>query len=221
MSSPVMEHRADPTAAGVNLIQSCARDFRGQCTQKFSQCTQPVKKVIDMMPSTAGGICLMLSASWIGHLVNRKSLWDNVFFGGGFNAASIVTLMHNFIDDEVQGIEWTDVRTMYFKQHNVTHHKTGVPLGNPNFCSGALAQNMIEAIRGSAGCYVTIDISGPAGAHAVAASARHRGRYVFFDPNYGEFSFAQISDLQSFLTILVRMSGYTNMFGQVRSDIWR
>ena len=85
--STVFVHKIDPTASGVNLVQSAAKDFSGECTRKFSQCTDPVSRIINMLPSTSDGICLMLAASWIGNLANGKSLWDTVYFGGKFNVA--------------------------------------------------------------------------------------------------------------------------------------
>lgn len=221
MPNPVVEHRADAAAGRVNLIQSCAKDFRGTCIRKFSQSTNPVSSIIAMLPVTKEGICTMLSASWIGHLVNRKSMWDSMYFGGVFNAASIVTLMHNFVDAS-DAEDWSELRKSYFKQHNVAHFKTGTTLGNANAASGTLAQDMATAIRASTGAYISMDIYSPTGAgHAVAASARFRGRYLFFDPNYGEFSFTDLGQMQNFLAILCRLSGYSQFFGQVRSDIWR
>lgn len=220
MSGTVIRHVTNPTASAVNLVQSAAKDFRGSCTQKFSQCTDPVSRIINMLPGTSGGICLMLTASWIGHLANGKSLWTNVFFGGRFNAAAIVSIMHNFLDDEVQNINWQTVRQNYFKQHGVSHVKTGTPLGDGRAASAAIIGHMITAIEQGPGAFISIDASGPRGAHAVGAW-NARGSYLFFDPNYGEFSFPDAKSLESFLGVLVRSSGYNSMFGAVNFDIWR
>lgn len=215
-----IRHNINPVASGVNLIQSCAKDFGGTCTQKFSQSTDPVAKIINILPSTANGICLMLAASWIGHLANGKSLWTDMYFGGQFNPAAIVTIMHNFIDDEVQNINWAEVRTKYFAQHNVAHVKKGTDLGSAAAGSTALGSNMVLAIDAGPGAFVSIDLYGPGGAHSVAAW-NAIGSFLFFDPNYGEFSFPNKQQLGAFLAVMVRLSGYQTEFGQVRSDIWR
>jgi Yersinia/Haemophilus virulence surface antigen len=220
MSTTLIRHVVNPTASGVNLVQSAAKDFRGSCTQKFSQCTDPVARIINMLPGTSGGICLMLTASWIGNLANGKSLWNSVFFGGKFNAAAIISIMHNFMDDEVQNIDWQTVRKYYAKQHNVSHVKTGASLGDGSVASAAITQLMIQSIEAGPGAFVSLDISGPGGAHAVGAW-NARGSYLFFDPNYGEFSFPDAKSLEGFLAVLVRVSGYSAMFGAVNSDIWR
>lgn len=215
-----IKHKVDRTASSVNTIQSAAKDFQGSCTQKFSQCTDPVSRIINMLPSTSQGICLMLAASWIGNLANGKSLWTNMYFGGKFNAAAIVTLMHNFIDDEVQNMNWADVRKKYFKQHNVTLVKPGTTFGNATAGSATIGPDMIKAINAGPGAFISIDLYGPGGAHSVAAW-NAMGSYMFFDPNYGEFQFQSSVGLGGFLNVLIRLSTYTAMFGQVRSDIWR
>lgn len=220
MPPAVIKHVTNATASGVNLVQSAAKDFRGSCTQKFSQCTDPVSRIINLLPGTSDGICLMLTASWIGNLANGKSLWSNVYFGGNFNAAAIVTIMHNFLDDEVQNINWQDVRTKYFKQHNVSRVKTGARLGKSDVASATITSNMSKAIEDGPGAFVSMDISGPGGAHAIGAW-NARGSYLFFDPNYGEFSFPDAQALGGFLDVLVRVSGYSGMFGAVNYDVWR
>jgi len=208
----------------ITAIQDSAAKLGGTCTRRFSQSTDPVAKIIAMHPSTAGGICMMLSASWAGNLMAGKSLWDMMYFGGHFQAGTIVTLMHNFIDDEVQNLDWQYVRRMYFEQHAARHVRSGKARGNAKKGSASLGKDLAAAIQDarSAGNAVTLDISGPGGAHAVAAWTPTTGSdHFFFDPNYGEFSFPNANALSSFLEQMVTLSDYKNDFGAVRSEVWR
>jgi hypothetical protein len=214
-------HKTDVVASAVNLVQSAAKDFGGTCTQKFSQCTNPVAQIINLLPSTKDGICLMLAAKWVGEYANGKSMWNSIYFGGKFNQAAIVTIMHNFIDDEVLGINWMDVRTKYFSQHNVKHIATPAPLGDGKTASALIGTRLADAILTvGSGSFITLDMSGPSGAHAVAAW-NAGSTYLFFDPNYGEFQFTNTVGYRQWLDLLTRLSGYKSMFGMVSSDVWK
>jgi YopT peptidase len=216
-----IKHVANPGAAAVNLVQSSAKDFGGVCKQKFSQSTDPVAKIIAKLPSTNGGICMMLAAKWIGELANGGSMWDSIFFGGQFNAASIITVMHNFIDDEVQNLDWSYVRTQYFKQHNVTHDKKLPEVGNSAAASPEIGQHLATAIsKAGQGRWASLDMYGPGGAHSVAAW-NAGSQVLFFDPNYGEFSFPEQTKLRNWLKTYGTVSGYKREFGGVSTDSWK
>jgi YopT-type cysteine protease-like protein len=219
-TAPSITHKTDIVASGVNLVQSSAKDFSGSCTQKFSQCTYPVAQIINMHQSTKDGICLMLSAKWVGEYLNGGSMWNAMYFGGQFNQAAIISVMHNFIDDEVLGINWEEVRKKYFKQHNVAHLETKTALGSGREAGTRVGRRLGDMILSvGSGKFMTIDVSGPGGAHAVAAW-NAGSTYIFFDPNYGEFHFTNPVRYRAWLCLLTRISGYDGMFGRVAADIW-
>ena len=216
-----IKHVVKPMAAAVNLVQSSAKDFGGTCTQKFSQSTDPVAKIIAKLPSTNDGICMMLAAKWIGELANGGSMWDAIFFGGQFNAAAIITVMHNFIDAEVQDLDWDYVREQYFKQHNVKHDKKLPEIGNSNAASPEIGQRMATAIsKAGLGRWASLDLYGTGGAHSVAAW-NAGSQILFVDPNYGEFSFPDQTTLRSWLTTFGTITGYKREFGGVKTDTWK
>jgi YopT-type cysteine protease-like protein len=216
-----VKHIVTPVAAAVNLVQSSAKDFGGVCNQKFSQSTDPVARIIAKLPSTNGGICMMLAAKWIGELANGGSMWDSIYFGGQFNAASIITVMHNFIDDEVQNLNWSYVREQYFKQHNVKHDKKLPAIGNVKAASPEIGKHLATAItKAGQGRWASLDLYGSGGAHSVAAW-NAGSQTLFFDPNYGEFSFPDQTKLRSWLGTFGTISGYKRGFGGVKTDSWK
>jgi len=208
-------------SSNVKKVQKSAKDYGGTCTQQFSQCTNPVAQIISKLPSTKNGICMMLAGKWIGELAKGGSMWDSIYFGGHFNAASIITVMHNFIDDEVQNLNWDYVRKQYFKQHGVKHISAQAEVGNKNAASADIGNHLATAINAAGALeFISLDIYGPGGAHSVAAW-NGINQFLYFDPNYGEFHFTDKAKFNNWLKAMGNLSDYRNKFGSVRSDTWK
>jgi len=66
----------------------------------YSQCVEPTKTLIKMLPYTENGICKALSAKWIAEHANDRSLWTWLCTPGTTNVkqGAIANLMVNFTE---------------------------------------------------------------------------------------------------------------------------
>jgi YopT peptidase len=77
---------------------------RGGAYVAYSQCVEPTKTLIEMLPFTGDGICQALAAKWIAEHANDRSIWGWLFAAGSTNVkqGAIANLMVNFTESVVR-----------------------------------------------------------------------------------------------------------------------
>ncbi len=193
-------------------VQRSAGKYGGHCTFAFTQCRPPVSSLIALDPGTSGGICEALSAHWIVYHARQDSLWNWIIGNGNINLARI---HQHVMPLQRQGILSDDqdaVTEAWLRQQGIRRIQGNMVM-NPSrtfgdtfvqfrgtagaamqegttsfFNRDALARAILLDTTGGAGSYKKLGLFGKAGEHAMALWVAQD--VVFFDPNFGEFWFA-------------------------------
>ena len=232
----------------VKNVQQSAANAGGALTYNFSQCLDPVDSVIAKHPVTADGICEMLSAKWIEELAYGRSLQGWLSGGGGgIDPSKIRMLMQLFVvGSEMTSDMMIDARARgantRYSGNNTNQTKAtanylrakGIDLldnratfqawrvgdkdGGEKIKHG-LADAIIEG-NATGSNFRTLGIWGAGGGHAMA-SYKNGVSIVFFDPNFGEFTFADRNLFKTWFTEqFYPKSFYTKLLGN-RYEVYR
>ena len=194
-------------------VQRSAAAYGGHCTYAFTQCSPPVSTFIGQDSSTSGGVCESLSAHWIYYHANDDSLWNWLMVGG---QVSLSRLQYHVMQLQSAGILSGDQHATteaWLRTKNILRRQSSyvASAGRPHrqlgylatrggsaaashdgstslFSAGALAAAIVRDDTRGAGSYKKPGLYGKAGDHAMALFVAQD--VVFFDPNFGEFWFA-------------------------------
>ena len=205
----------------VNGVQASAKKYHGYCTWPFSQVVGPVRNLINSHPEARGDICGMLSAKWLEQHAKGGSLIDWMSGREPYEIESFVD--HNKVRQLMQlsgSSKQNSATENWLRSNGVIKRRDlmrGMTLldgerfhqprlasshpGRPGFAA-AIARDIIQ----SKGCYKIIGINGPQSTHAIAAWSDDD--VSFFDPNFGEYWFAQPQDFVSWLPFFWYSAGY-------------
>lgn len=231
-------------SARVRSVQGSAAGFSGSCTFAFSQMTNPVADIIGGEAATKAGICEMLSARWIIENAHGRSLkaWIAPGGGQGIDASKIRLLMQLFTIGTTmkpqQMVEDSHTKNFsmagfsrnstsdqdsatknYLLSQGMAHIPvTGASWGKGDSSGGSKIKHLIARdlcdIRGGGPSWRVIGIWGTLGGHAMAFANGAAG-CAFFDPNYGEFTFAAKDKFREWFTsAFYPMAFYTTMLGK-------
>lgn len=182
----------------------------GSVSYAFSQCLEPVAGIIGTNKTTADGVCELLSARWIIEHAHGRSL-KSWLGGEHIDASKIRLLMQLFIlgdsyDPEMvidpaargrgtlygTGAQQTKSTINYLMTQGLVR-STGQGRAEAwregQYGGGEkIKHGLARAICEEPGDYRTIGVWGRVGGHAMAAYAGLNS-VMYFDPNFGEFSF--------------------------------
>lgn len=231
-------------ASRVRAVQRSATGYAGACTFEFSQMTNPVAQIIGDVKETKDGICEMLSARWIVDNANGRSLKTWIAGGrdNTIDASKVRMLMQLFaigttmrpgamVEDHggftqrgfrrgnAGTFNQDDATRNYLLSQGMRHVPvTGGSWGEGNGGGGEKIKHQIQRdlcmFRGNGGpSWRVIGIWGDIGGHAMAFANGQTG-CAFFDPNYGEFTFASKTKFAEwFVHAFYPMAFYTKMLG--------
>jgi hypothetical protein len=219
MPTPAITHNKDPLGAQINLIQSSAKDYGGQCTFKFSQCLPPVSTLIGMHRTTSGGVCQALSTKWMVEHAKDSSLWEWLYKNGTLDNGGMYNVMINFADNIIQRMGQMAASDKYLQMHGLKKRQNIVTGDAVDMWSttrksarggkGSIGRRLVSAIqktdKNTSGNYVLLGMDGDGG-HAMCAWIAQDA--CFFDPNCGEFYFANKADFYKWLPLLTQLLGY-------------
>jgi YopT-type cysteine protease-like protein len=228
----------------VNRVRATATKAGGGYVP-YSQCLEPTATLIKMLPSTQGGICMMLCAKWIAEHAHDRSLWNWLCTPGTMNVrqSMIGNLMVNFTEsvssnpnsrthnstirmtqsESTQKFAFQVTATdRYLRQFGVIRRGTarGRMSAQHSYSDGnAMGERMSRDLDpdrwNGQNFYIMIIISGEKGAHALCAFVG-RNDVAFFDPNFGEFYFDSRVKYKEFMRDFWRTSGYRNSYTAYR-----
>jgi hypothetical protein len=212
------------------LVQSSCVKAGGIVVSKFSQCLQPVDRVVKMFTPKHqkhidNGVCMALSNKWIIDHAADSSMWNTLTTSGGqaVNLAVLANIMIQFIDGVSYRSGQDDHAEKLLAIYGIIRRKDIVSkgrfwskVGNKAKPDKALGEHLGQALvanmkNAPGGCYRHIGIYGTNGAHAMCAWI---GKDVaFFDPNFGEYYFADSAAFVGWFPTFIKHAGYNKEYG--------
>ena len=214
--------------ATVRLVQGASGRYGGHCVFPFSQALPPVSTMLKMHNQTEGGVCLALSTKWMVEHAHDRSLWNWLYTGKKLNSDALYNVMINFVDDEVQGMDWLWCADKYLNSHGL-HQRTKITDGTSMVRSsktktanrnrgGQMGRRLMEAMmrghKNTSGNYVLLFMRGN-GAHAMCAWIG--ADVAFFDPNVGEFWFDSRQKFYRWLPMMTQLMNYDGVFWEAEA----
>ena len=220
---------ANHVIMNITTIRESAARFGGQCSWHFSQCKDPVRTIIGKAGKTDNGICEILSAKWVALTVSGLGTLQGWLSNGGagkrkdLDVARISILAQAFgsgYDDQENTTEaWLKAQNV--SQLNQTDMGGGIGHGASKVDIDDLLGDMSGRV-GRLGNPVTGLISIAEDnywlkykGHAMAIRL-HSGAtppVMYFDPNYGEFTFPNYNSFKDWFTFYYRESHYQKFLG--------
>ena len=204
----------------IKHLKTIAEKRHGFQTAAFSQALEPTNSIIGKHATSRDGICQAMSQRWIVMHAHGSSLFNWIYDKNGkIDAAAIASLSVNQIETETvtKGAsgtvnqDWNSERYLFSHgllrrtsilpeidhgfAHNTRNLITGDKAGGNIFTQ--MAHGLVSSSKLVTGHYVMIGISGSGGGHCMAAYVGHD--IAFFDPNFGEYWFANRQDFSGWL----------------------
>jgi len=174
-----------------------------------------------------GGICHTMSLYWLGHKTNThikkpgskevQNFWDWLKPNGNFEEAAANVLILKTVMYKAKGegstaagiVKDSGMDDRFFLKYGL---KRSVKKLNNAFQIG-------YAMHTTDMQFVMISYSGDASGHACALFNNH-ARVIYFDPNYGEFSFRSSFDAYDFYNDYLDVSKYRTKYKDVTGTIY-
>jgi YopT peptidase len=208
-------------------VRATAQGY-GTCSYVFSQVSPPVGDLIGTVPASAGGICELLSAKWVELHAKGTSL--SAWLGNPIDPSKIRMVMQYFIIGESMSPkhmigkgtsapnDQTKATKIYLESRGL-RMMIGATPGRYDVVSGkvdrgkgkrrVMAHNLALKVVSTHNPYVMIGVWGPGGAHAMAAHLAG-DTVLYFDPNFGEFTFTSRASFVDWLPKFWHTSFYGN-----------
>lgn len=184
----------------IGRVRDSVREHGGEIKFKFAQTKGDFLSQIMMHKDTAGGVCESLAAHWIASHARGGSLFDELYVDGKKGKFQIDTL-YSIKELQIEGVtgdaDQNKVSEAWLGKNEVRPMMRELKIGPTTYprpmmdqgITGARGpEKLIDAILDKNG-YKKIGLTGEMVGHTVAAHVDENGA-TFFDPNFGEFYFA-------------------------------
>ncbi|KTL60784.1 cysteine protease [Photorhabdus laumondii subsp. laumondii] len=191
-------------------VRNSASKHGGQVTFKFAQTKGTFLDQIMKHKDTSGGVCESISAHWISAHAKGESIFDQLYVGGQkgkFHIDSLVSIkqlqMDSYLDDEQSTMTeyWLGTQGIQpiMQKNDVDEHSSKVVGQTGNKGTTDLLHAILDTGDKGSG-YKKISFLGKMAGHTVAAYVDDQKGVIFFDPNFGEFSFPSITSFSRWFT---------------------
>ncbi|WP_391529276.1 YopT-type cysteine protease domain-containing protein [Photorhabdus akhurstii] len=191
-------------------VRNSASKHGGQVTFKFAQTKGTFLDQIMKHKDTSGGVCESISAHWISAHAKGESIFDQLYVGGQkgkFHIDSLVSIkqlqMDGYLDDEQSTMTeyWLGTQGVQpsMQKNDEDEHSSKIVGQTGNKGTTDLLRAILDTGDKGSG-YKKISFLGKMAGHTVAAYVNDQKGVVFFDPNFGEFSFPNITSFSHWFT---------------------
>ncbi|OWO80574.1 cysteine protease [Photorhabdus luminescens] len=189
-------------------VRNSVSKHGGKVTFKFAQTKGTFLDQIMKHKDTAGGICESISAHWISAHAKGESVFDQLYVGGQkgkFHIDSLFSIKQLQMDGIDENADQDAMTESWLHEHGVQPRMKTItyqsfkgpidqkrPLEVTGQTSNKGTEELLPAIldtNGKASGYKKISFLGKMAGHTVAAHVDDQKGVIFFDPNFGEFSF--------------------------------
>jgi YopT peptidase len=226
----MMDFLINHLVMNISNVREAAAKHNGQCTWAFSQCQNPVRSLIGKSSKSAGGICEILAAKWVCEGVRNSSLqtWLTTA-NGSLDQAKLSLLAQVFGTGSDKQEETTEA---WMRANGVPPRDNGRynEFGGSQdaTCKFDPENDLLGDIKKRAGnnkitkplfALITINeenrfLGYKGHIMAVKVEPITGNSYLYFDPNFGEFSFNSWGGFKDWFLYYFRKSHYQKFMGK-------